>query len=95
MAYAEKYELNEASTTEALNISRCESGFNKDIKNASSSAQGSFQFINSTWYKTMELMNLPTTTPKTDLHIGVEAGIFLYKKDGNRHWLESKPCWGK
>ena len=81
----------------ALAIAQCESGLDPTAENPSphSSAGGVFQFLDSTWAKTIELLNWPEDTDKLDAKKNVEAGIFLLKKDGTRHWLESKSCWSK
>lgn len=77
----------------AVAIAKCESGLIPTAKNPSSTAQGVYQFINSTWYGVMDNMGLPTTTSKTNPYYNIEAGIYLLNKDGDRHWSESKPCW--
>lgn len=90
--YSEKYNLNPKLTDAII---RCESTYKIDAHNASSTAQGYWQFVNKTWYGTMEAMGLPTTTSKFDENISLEAGFFLLKKEGESHWLSSKPCWSK
>lgn len=78
-----------------LRIAKCESGLNRYAKNKTSSAESYFQFINSTWYYTMEMMGHPTTTDKFHQTLSIEAGIFLLKKEGSRHWYPSEHCWNK
>lgn len=90
--YSEVYGVDAELTKR---IVKCESGFVLEAKNPNSSAEGYFQFINSTWIHTMELMNYPTTTSKFDPEISVEAGVFLLAKEGVGHWSESRWCWDK
>lgn len=79
----------------ALAIAECESQFRTKIKNpsATSTATGVFQFVDKTWFQTMKQMGLPTTTPKTEPHYNIEAGLFLLDKEGDKHWAASKSCW--
>lgn len=77
----------------ALAIIECESGFKRYAKNQGSSAFSYFQFIDSTWEWTIIRMGLPSDTKKSDIPEGIEAGLWLLKQDGTRHWNESKNCW--
>lgn len=79
----------------ALAIVKCESNFQRYAKNPGSSAESYWQFLDSTWKYTMGMMGKPLDTSKFDEELSIEAGIFLLKKEGSRHWLESKPCWSK
>jgi soluble lytic murein transglycosylase-like protein len=89
---SEKYGVNPELATAII---KSESNFNRYAKNASSSAEGYWQFLDSTYQMTMEAMNLPTTTSKFDDEISLEAGFFLLKKDGVIHWKASEPIWLK
>ena len=82
------------SVSVATNIARCESEFNVFAKNIHSSAESTFQFIDSTWEQTMTDMGYPTTTSKFSPRLSVEAGVFLLKRDGVVHWEASRNCWG-
>ena len=77
----------------AFKIVECESNFNRYAKNGSSSAESYFQFIDKTFEETMKRMNLPTSTSKFDMPIAIEAGVWLLKKDGVKHWESSESCW--
>lgn len=77
----------------ALAIAECESQFNPEAQSKTSSAGGIFQFVNGTWIGVMKQMGLPTTTPKTDPHFNIEAGIYLLEREGDKHWNASKACW--
>lgn len=90
--YSKKYEVD---VDLAKNIAWCESNYYQYAKNASSSAEGVFQFIDGTWMYTMELMNLATTTDrKMEIPLSIEAGVFLLSEEGSYHWNASKHCWG-
>lgn len=78
-----------------MRIVRCESGFQRFAKNPHSTAEGYFQFLNSTWRYTMEMMGYPTSTSKFDEKISIEAGVYLLAKEGSRHWYPSEHCWSK
>ena len=77
----------------ALSIAQCESSFVVKAKNPNSTAKGIFQFLNSTWKRTLERMDLPTNTSVFNPEVHIEAAMWLLEHDGTRHWLESKPCW--
>lgn len=79
----------------ALKVAKCESGFDPNAKNPKSTAEGIYQFIDSTWAKTLRDMGLPKTTSKYDPKANIEAGIWLMKHEGTQHWQESKNCWSK
>lgn len=79
----------------AVNIVRCESSFDRYAKNPSSTASGYFQFLDGTWDTTMQRMGLPTSTLKTSMPEAIDAGVFLLRNDGTRHWTESSGCWSK
>lgn len=90
--FSEKYDVDPDL---AMSIASCESDYYYKAKNPHSSAEGVFQMIDSTWEYTMKWMGLSTTTPKTEIPISIEAGVFLLSKEGTRHWLESRPNWIK
>jgi soluble lytic murein transglycosylase-like protein len=79
---AEEYGV---SPVTALRIARCESGLNPTIKNASSSATGVFQFINSTWLSVVDMRDQEYT---------LEDRKEAYKNIDNAMWLASKEGWG-
>lgn len=79
----------------AREIIRCESGWNRTADNPNSTAYSYFQFLDRTWYWTLERMGLPIDTPKDHPIISIQAGVWLLATDGSRHWNESKHCWNK
>ncbi len=81
------------SPVKAEMIADCESNFISGAKNKHSSASGVFMFIDSTWQATMKEMGLPTTTPKTDPHYNIEAGLYRLDKYGDGAWAASQHCW--
>ena len=74
-----------------LKIAECESQLNPKAKNPTSTASGIFQFLKSTWDKTiMELgreLSVFNPVHKT------EAAAYLFKKEGTKPWLASYGCW--
>jgi len=76
---------------------KCESGWNPEARNKDSTATGLGQFLNSTWITTRKRMGYPTYSldDRTNSTIMLDTMIWLYQHDGQRHWLESKPCWGR
>lgn len=89
---SKKYKVNKKLARAILG---CEGGFNPNADNPNSSADGHWQFIDSTWKYTMRLMGLPENSNKKDEDINLEAGFFLLAKEGTVHWEESRHCWGK
>lgn len=86
--------INQVSEVLSLAIAECESGFVPTAKSKESSAKGLFQFLDSTRERTSERMGTTTFDP-FDVEAQANAGTWLLKNDGTRHWLESKPCWSK
>lgn len=104
-SFSEKYEVNPRL---AKAIIKCESGvyststedireYQRTIKNMSglSTASGYAQFIDGTWYWTMERMGLSRNTDKHDPIISIQAFVWLLAQDGTSHWKESEHCWSK
>lgn len=77
----------------ARRIVSCESQNFQFAQNPRSTADGYFQFIDSTWYTTMDRMGLERDLSKFALPQSVQAGMWLLAEDGTRHWLESAYCW--
>ena len=75
-----------------LKIAKCESGLNPNAKNKNSSASGLFQFLKSTWNKTITELKQPNWDIFNPVH-NAEAAAYLMSKDGTKHWLESFYCW--
>ena len=95
VAYIEKYSAQYGVDPQlALNIAWCESRYYNFAKNDHSTAEGVFQFIDSTWLNTMEKMEKATSTSKNKIPISIEAGVFLLAEEGACHWEASKECWG-
>lgn len=92
---AKKHGLTEEQTLEAIKIVRCESNFEREAKNPNSTASSYAQFLKSTWRETMRRMLLPQDTSVFDENTHINAFLWLYKTDGNRHWNESRACWSK
>ncbi len=74
-----------------------ESGWKPDIKNASSSASGLFQFLDSTfehycieYYQFAVDMN-----QKNNPYIQIDCAIHMIADGGLRHWSESEHLWDR
>ena len=91
-----EYIQEKATTTEMANLTleiiKRESGGWPDAKNASSTASGLFQFLDST-YETycIDKYKLATsTTQKNDPIIQIDCGLKLLEQpEGWKHWSES------
>ena len=74
----------------------CESGWKPAIENASSTASGLAQFLDSTWRSTRQRMGKPDPDLllKHEPYEHLDTFVWLYRADGIRHWYASKGCWG-
>lgn len=79
----------------AHRIIQCESRWYADAVNPTSGASGYWQFLHSTWGRTMFRMKLSPDSDILDPVLNIQAGAWLLATDGVTHWLESKPCWHK
>ncbi|MEK6881186.1 MAG: transglycosylase SLT domain-containing protein [Nanoarchaeota archaeon] len=76
-----------------LKVAICESGLNPNAKNPNSTASGLFQFLKTTWDRTIKEMGKLTYDVFNPYH-NAEAAAYLINKDGlARHWKESRNCW--
>lgn len=76
-----------------LKVAKCESGYQYAIKNKTSSASGTFQFINSTWVSTRKQMGEnPDLALKLDPVEGVKTGVWKIANGGIRAWDASLQC---
>lgn len=68
----------------------CESGWNPNSKNASSTAYGLGQFLTSTWNNTNKALggNLERDNP----YHQIDAFTYLLSTDGYRHWIVWPKC---
>lgn len=73
---------------ELYDIIKCESGFNPDAKNPTSSASGLLQFIDSTYKWTYEEYygSIPDMKNKNDANTQLVLGSYLYNEYGAHHW---------
>ena len=78
-------EYNTDSTL-PLNIAWCESNFNPSVKNASSTATGIFQFLESTWEENC-------VGDVLDPIANIRCGVRLISSGGVGAWQESYSCW--
>lgn len=89
------YGLSPADAALLDRIALCESGWKPAIENASSTASGLAQFLDSTWRTTRRRMGEPDDQLllKHDPYEHLDTFVWLWRADGSRHWLESAPCW--
>lgn len=88
--YATEYNVN---ATTIKKIISAESGWDRFAKNPSSTAEGYCQFIDSTWNETLAEMGYSSNKSKFSKRFSIEACVYLYSRDGDVHWLESKSVW--
>lgn len=85
-------------TDNALRIAKCESGlrqYNEEgnlLRGKQNPADAGIFQINENYHLKQ------SQTQNFDIHStqgNIEYAMWLMKKEGNRHWNWSKPCWGK
>lgn len=72
-----------------LNIAWCESRFIPHAKNASSTAEGIFQFIDGTWLNNCT----DNLEDKLDAKKNIDCAVRMLSEGGEGHWTASKDCW--
>ncbi len=74
----------------------CESGWNVNARNSTSTASGLAQFLASTWISTRLRMGLDTSLSlRFDYKEMIDTTIFLWDEGrGASHWNASRFCWG-
>lgn len=79
----------------ALAIANAESGLNPNAKNASSTASGLYQFINSTFlrYCIQRYNFTDSLDDKNDPDIQIKCAITLLSEGGENHWNASRKYW--
>lgn len=96
----ERYIGSEASRkgldpVRAQAIAWAESRFKKDATNASSTASGTWQFLNGTFadycIKRYELTD--SMADKNDVKIQTECALRMLADGGEEHWSPSRPYW--
>lgn len=82
----------------ALRISDCESGFNINAKNKTSTASGLFQFISDTWIRVRKYMGASTDLAlryNTDENIRTAYALFTLRKDRGLDPFSEWECYSK
>ncbi len=79
----------------AVAIANAESNFDINARNASSSASGVFEFINSTFsYYCIDAYHLaPSMAFKNDPKTQIECAVRMLANGGESHWSASEPVW--
>lgn len=72
-----------------LKIAKCESNFNPEAMNKTSTATGLYQIINSTWKQ------FKCTGGITDVEDNIKCAMKLASLDGYHQWNASKSCWNQ
>lgn len=83
--YADQHEVD---VELAKGIAWCESNYIPTAKNPTSSAEGVFQFLDSTWARYCE-------GDKLNEDDNIKCAIYLLSEGGEAHWDASRHCWGK
>ena len=87
---------NNYSPKRAVRIAQCEGGTKPKVEyNASSTASGTYQFINSTFkgFCIDQYHMTDTMDDKNDFKIQIECATKMLGEGGESHWSESKYCW--
>ena len=74
----------------AFCLINAESGWRYTAKNRYSSAYGLGQFLNSTWYRTEQRMDVELD--RYNPYDQLDAFLWLLKTDGYRHWIVWPMC---
>jgi soluble lytic murein transglycosylase-like protein len=74
-----------------VSIARCESGFHPSVHNATSTASGLYQFLDSTWASQSAKYGI--TTQKDDPYGQIELAVKMIRDGGLSHWKASQSCW--
>ena len=90
--YAEKYGDNPEI---ALRIVNCESGFDPNAQNTTSTARGLYQTLKSTFNANAKAMGKDWTyeNDASDQDKNAELGAYLLSVEGTSPWNASKFCW--
>lgn len=75
----------------------CESRWNPNAKNPTTSAHGLFQITDGTWEYAVKKMGerVELMYSNNDAYNQLEVGIWLLANEGTHHWKSSKSCWSK
>lgn len=71
-------------------IARCESGGNPNAQNPSSTASGTYQFLDSTWQSLGGSGSASDASPAEQRRMAEK----LYAQQGSTPWAASQSCWG-
>jgi len=74
----------------ATRIAFCESSYNPEAQNSTSSAAGVFQIIDSTWHWITD----EPWAERYDMETNVRVAARLQSVMGFSPWAESRSCWG-
>lgn len=87
-------EANDFPIETIMAIARCESGFNPNAKNKSSSASGVLQFTRTTFLEGIRRRQLDWTWEDVfDYKKNIDMGIWFIKQGEISRWNASKNCW--
>lgn len=78
-----------------LKLAFCESTYNPEAKNRTSSASGLFQITSSTWTENRRRMGLDTSLElRFDARENAKTAYFIYQHRGTQPWVSSSHCSG-
>lgn len=89
--YASEYKIDENLLS---NIIRCESRFDPNAKNKSSSAEGLAQWVSMSWVSARTQMKESTDLRlRTNIQEAVKTTAFYISRNSTTAWNSSKSCW--
>lgn len=89
---------NNYSPKRSVAIARCEGGIDGKVRyNASSTASGAYQFLNSTFQTyCVDKYHLATSSDmKNDIRTQITCANQMLGEGGESHWQTSRWCWDK
>jgi hypothetical protein len=90
----QKWGVKEAHA--AIEVAKCESGFQADVKNPNSSATGIFQIIAGTWTRNRLLMGRDASLHlRKDWIENIDTAHYIYERSDWGPWLASINCHGQ
>lgn len=81
-------QIFEKDADRAIRVATCEGGFTYNNHNPRSTASGIFQFLDSTWIRTRNVMGLnPSLILKENWILNIETAHYLLHRSGWGQWV--------